>query len=177
MAWAPNRCEICGEVSTFTLTSLTLPARVAGVPRFEAPTPWPPPYLPPGRPPRPGGPSRVFAREVVRQRSELADTGERIRDHLLIDDPARFGSSVVCALKKFRQTITLSYEVMESSANEFTKPGGTGSLTSAGTVCELLPASGLSGTQFLPSDIGWCRPHAAEPVGVAVRLFGLNCIH
>jgi hypothetical protein len=27
MAWAPNRCEICGEVSTFTLTSLTLPAR------------------------------------------------------------------------------------------------------------------------------------------------------
>jgi hypothetical protein len=27
MAWAPNRCEICGEVSTFTLTSLTWPAR------------------------------------------------------------------------------------------------------------------------------------------------------
>src|SRR5262249_10575526 len=27
MAWTPNRCEICGEVSTFTLTSLTLPAR------------------------------------------------------------------------------------------------------------------------------------------------------
>jgi hypothetical protein len=27
MAWTPNRCEVCGEVSTFTLTSLTLPAR------------------------------------------------------------------------------------------------------------------------------------------------------
>src|SRR5207253_3052897 len=27
MAWTPNRCEICGEVSTFTLTSLTWPAR------------------------------------------------------------------------------------------------------------------------------------------------------
>ena len=30
MAWTPNRCEICGEVSTFTLTSLTLPARSRG---------------------------------------------------------------------------------------------------------------------------------------------------
>ena len=27
MAWTPNRCETCGEVSTFTLTSLSLPAR------------------------------------------------------------------------------------------------------------------------------------------------------
>jgi hypothetical protein len=85
--------------------------------------------------------------------------------------------AAVCALKKFGQTITLSYEVMESSANEFTKPGGTGSPTSVGTVCELLTVSGLSGTRFLPSGIGWCGPQAAEFVGVAVRLFGLNCIH
>ena len=27
MAWTPNRSETCGEVSTLTLTSLTLPAR------------------------------------------------------------------------------------------------------------------------------------------------------
>jgi hypothetical protein len=31
------------------------------------------------------------AREIVRQRTELADMGERIRDHLLIDDSDRFG--------------------------------------------------------------------------------------
>ena len=71
--------------------------------------------------------------------------------------------------------MTLSYEVMESSANEFTKPGGTGSSTSAGTVCKLLTVSGLSGTWFLPSDIGWRRPQAEFSAGL--RLFGLNCIH
>jgi hypothetical protein len=27
MAWTPNRCETCGDVSTFTLTSLTWPAK------------------------------------------------------------------------------------------------------------------------------------------------------
>jgi len=32
-----------------------------------------------------------LAREVVQQRTELADMGERIRDHLLIDDSDRFG--------------------------------------------------------------------------------------
>jgi hypothetical protein len=32
-----------------------------------------------------------LAREVVRQRTELADMGERVRDHLLIDDSDRFG--------------------------------------------------------------------------------------
>ena len=56
-------------------------------------------------------------------------------------------------------------------------PAGPVRQTSVGTVCELLPVSGLSGTRFLPSDIGWYRPQAAEFVGVAVRLFGLNCIH
>ena len=34
----------------------------------------------------------------------------------------------------------------------------------------------LTGTRFLPSDISWCRPPAAEFVGVAIRLSGLNCI-
>src|SRR5712691_9909193 len=45
------------------------------------------------RPDRRGLVARVvsLARKVVRQRTELADMGERIRDHLLIDDSDRFG--------------------------------------------------------------------------------------
>jgi hypothetical protein len=30
MAWGPNRCEICGEASTLTLTSFDLARQVAG---------------------------------------------------------------------------------------------------------------------------------------------------
>ena len=74
--------------------------------------------------------------------------------------------------------ITLSYEVMESSVEciyhawpeQSVNVGGYGSQAAH---TQRPKRNTVPGQR----SIGWCGPAAAEFAGVAVRLFGLNCIH
>ena len=88
--------------------------------------------------------------------------------------------SAICCIRceEFRQTITLSYEVMESSAEcsyqawreQSVNVGGYSLQADHYQRSKRNTAPGQRG-------MGWCGPAAAEFVGVAVRLSGLNCIH
>ena len=75
--------------------------------------------------------------------------------------------------------ITLSYEVMESSVECITNLGGrSANVGGYGVQAAHRQRFNLK-RNAVPAQcgIGWCRLAAAEFVGVAVRLSGLNCVH